>query len=340
MPGVASIIVVQVVVIKSTVQDFKVMFAHKIIEGFEQIIKTTQVLSGAYSQVEDKHLQKLMMEEGKLSNHFDRTLYSDCARRLIGQLEHGQRFYADVKPQGVAPEDFNPDELKLPYEMTSLLFHDDQITEKVCFFCKELSDDSVSTNAIQDAENDFKPLFSLSVAYGCNPEHPELETKKLFEIGNILHLVGVKDGITRVMVREHKFADGYIDTLTGEQKKLLHQGSAMFCSVFLGFLQLMHCHNVFSDSEPAPAKLNKKRKKRGKNPLLEYKVLKMRHGDGRITRVSGELRKGSTKLHHRRGHFGNRWKGIGKEKKLVRVWISPCLVGNADKGEVIKDYRV
>ena len=94
------------------------------------------------------------------------------------------------------------------------------------------------------------------------------------------------------------------------------------------------CSNVSSSAAlPAPEKLNKKRLKKGREPLFEYHVLSVdTHAANSAGGGAGEGG-GSVRPHLRRGHIRRL-----RDDKIV--WVNMAMVNAAKKGFVAKDYRV
>lgn len=92
----------------------------------------------------------------------------------------------------------------------------------------------------------------------------------------------------------------------------------------------LQCCNVQLETIPAPVALNKKRLAHGKLPFVEYKILTVA---GRQTAFTGEGTHASPRQHIRRGH-------IRRISDNRTVWVNQCLVGNPNKGFIVKDYRV
>jgi len=82
----------------------------------------------------------------------------------------------------------------------------------------------------------------------------------------------------------------------------------------------------------ASAKLNEKRVRSGKIPLLDYSIvdLSRRH---RVTNPAGATGGGGRKrLHFRRGHW--------RHYETTKTWIRWCLVGDPDLGFISKHYSL
>jgi hypothetical protein len=83
---------------------------------------------------------------------------------------------------------------------------------------------------------------------------------------------------------------------------------------------------------PKDATMNAKRIRKGKKPLLEFRMITI---DGRKSELSSTPHgtHASPRLHWRRGHWRN-------TKTGKKVWIDPMLVGDEKNGKIIKDYAV
>ena len=306
------------------------MFAHKIIEDFTQLVKNLPVAARLSAQ-EERAYQQFAKDKMSLTNNFDTVEYGLCAHMCINYLTLGQRFYSDALPPEVGLEELPADELKLPYPVTCLMFSDNHVTHsKIAFLCKEVDEDSHLKTVARDYE--FTPEISVTVVFK--------DQTGWYEIANMMYLIGVVDGEVKCEIREHKFCDGLLGNAGNARILVENDVGLRWLRMFFGFLQMLHCSNVETVKEKPDKKLQKSRKKKGKLPLFDYRVLQLVHSDGRRTSMFGGGTHSSPRFHFRRGHFGNRWKGHGEDKKLVRVWISPCAVGNKSDGEIHKEYVV
>ena len=107
-------------------------------------------------------------------------------------------------------------------------------------------------------------------------------------------------------------------------------------------LILLNTKNIVTQEETPPVKLNKKRIKKGKQPLFTYHTLRLKlPGKSRKGNTSAGNGDNTTRLHLCRGHF----KTYTAEKPLLgrftgRYWWQPHARGNKDQGVVQKDYKV
>ncbi len=102
---------------------------------------------------------------------------------------------------------------------------------------------------------------------------------------------------------------------------------------FYVFIEILNCRNIEIKTYSYPPKINKKRIKKGKLPLFEYKTLHVsqKSNQGKNNSNSSKA-KSSPRLHLRRGHIRRLASG-GK------IWVQACLVGEKKAGLVHKDYR-
>lgn len=97
-------------------------------------------------------------------------------------------------------------------------------------------------------------------------------------------------------------------------------------------IEVFSCSNVLAVNNPPPKLINQKRLKKGKVPFFEYKTLHIKQEKVETNETKGGTHN-SPRLHLRRGH-------IRKLSDGRKIWITACIVGNKEKGIVIKDYKV
>ena len=95
---------------------------------------------------------------------------------------------------------------------------------------------------------------------------------------------------------------------------------------------LLDCTNVETISLAPSAKLNRKRVAAGRPPLFEYRVLNLRSSGGSEHENMGTSH-ASPRLHYRRGH-------IRRLQNGRKTWVRPHMVGDASRGNVVKDYKL
>lgn len=107
-------------------------------------------------------------------------------------------------------------------------------------------------------------------------------------------------------------------------------------------LKLLSCKNIETETIHPPRKLNATRSKKGKGPLVEYKVLNVSGKSARRSESSKTTRESSPcRVHICRGHF----KTYTEDKPLFgkitgRWWWQPIVRGEAKQGVVIKEYNI
>ena len=103
------------------------------------------------------------------------------------------------------------------------------------------------------------------------------------------------------------------------------------CRIF----PVLACSNVMLSDNLPPKLINKKRAKKGKCQIHEYKTLNIKipnYSTKKQSPASSEKRE-SPRLHLRRGHIRVLPSGN-------RVWVASCIVGNEDTGTIEKDYSI
>lgn len=125
------------------------------------------------------------------------------------------------------------------------------------------------------------------------------------------------------------------DSVTKQRKsELMRFANAVHLRVVLNLLCVLSCTNAhIEDYEFKASQLKQdRRKKKGKLPYFEFKVLTISsdsttHGDG----AKGGSHS-SPRVHLRRGHI--------RRLKTKNIWINSCVVGDKSKGVLHKDYLV
>lgn len=169
--------------------------------------------------------------------------------------------------------------------------------------------------------------------WSITPIGAQIRRSDMIEAGNIIqdevaryHLVPPLPGIDRDKFFERALAEGV------DQTELANTIADDFRVAF-GFLAISSAKNVPVEMLPAPAKLNKKRAKKGRAPLPGYHVLDLGFGR-KVERDGGESGRthASPRLHTRRGHMRQCASG-------TITYVRPTLVGDPTKGVVSKDYK-
>lgn len=121
-------------------------------------------------------------------------------------------------------------------------------------------------------------------------------------------------------------------------------GTALTTMLFVPFLTLsfMHCKNVILRQVTYPLKLDKARLRRGKRPLITYRVVEV-YPVRKILESEGRANKVGLKqaLHICRGHFKDYMEGGGLFGKIHGIfWWDAHTRGDAKVGMSVKDYEV
>jgi hypothetical protein len=114
------------------------------------------------------------------------------------------------------------------------------------------------------------------------------------------------------------------------------QGAADINTTLLYVLHsLINARGIEIQTEPAPAKLNRRRAKKNKPPLYEHHVLKIGgySSNGRVLGVGASH--ASPRAHWRRGHIRTIRRGTPQQKRIA---IPACLINGP--GFVSKDYEI
>ena len=93
--------------------------------------------------------------------------------------------------------------------------------------------------------------------------------------------------------------------------------------IVIGLLAILNCSNAPTTTIPAPKFLNRKRKKKGKVLIPEYRTLHVSAPAATTSRVSLSSTAGPRATHWRRGHIRNQPTAKGP----IRKWIKPCIIG-------------
>ena len=106
-------------------------------------------------------------------------------------------------------------------------------------------------------------------------------------------------------------------------------------------IRILTCRNIKYVSVLPPSALNKKRKKRGKLPICEYKVLVVDTNENKLKYEHNGSSTNSLRVHLCRGHF----KEYTNENPLFgkhvgRFWWQPMVRGDKKRGVLNKDYDI
>ncbi len=135
----------------------------------------------------------------------------------------------------------------------------------------------------------------------------------------------------------------YGDIFYNDEMKHTDYLTRGYCLAILEYaLTVLSCRNITYETIDPPEKLNKKRRKKGKEELVSYHVLKIAPMSPKKQTRCGVTGTGeSPRVHLCRGHF----KTYTEDSPLFgrytgRFWWQPQVRGEKQKGIVQKDYNV
>lgn len=137
-------------------------------------------------------------------------------------------------------------------------------------------------------------------------------------------------GVVRVTTTHEPPMVSLVANIRGVDIDGIHEYMRDVVSTILAtFLMALNCTNTETKRFPAPKALNKKRTKRGRQPIFSYWTLFLPNSSAGGGNGKGDH--ASPRLHLRRGH--------PRQYKLgLYTWVSACVVGDKRKGIAHKDY--
>ena len=243
--------------------------------------------------------------------------------------------FRELDPPGYKPKKTERKDGDIPVTKRGVLAI--ELTEKLIFthvfncFEKESILEIPTKNGWQ-----MSPFFELFCIDSKISDHFRIFEGKMFEGFQMPKLVRKEIEINQ----SNMCAQSLIPGLPDDYKFELVQQDMDEISQLNCFLKLLDCKNIGTiDNEP-PAKLNKSRVKKGKQPIFTYKTL--------VIKPTGERQQSlaaqglwENRIHLCRGHF----KEFSIEKPLFgkysgRYWWQPAVRGRNREGVVMKDYDV
>ena len=147
------------------------------------------------------------------------------------------------------------------------------------------------------------------------------------------------------MVYDHPWA---CDSVTGDIVEWDNWGESsnatkvemlIIPGVMAQFLRILSCKNIRTVKNHPDERIQKKRAKKGKPPLVSYYTLQL----GPVS-AKGEARGGggwSNRVHFVRGHMREYTAAAPLFGKIVgRFWVAPHARGDKEKGMIVKDYEI
>jgi hypothetical protein len=124
-----------------------------------------------------------------------------------------------------------------------------------------------------------------------------------------------------------------VDPYTDNKERI--DAGKQICIKAATFLFMLNCKNLYDSTFiPLSNALQKSRIKRGKLPLFEYRICRLKLSENKFyTRLAQQgMSKNEIRVHIVRGHFKCRKSGI--------YWWSPFMRGNPNLGIIEKDYNI
>jgi len=107
-------------------------------------------------------------------------------------------------------------------------------------------------------------------------------------------------------------------------------------TALMEFMEAASCSNVVSTiAAQAPKSLNRKRERKQRCPLFEYRVLSLElpQAGNRTDDATGKRSdRASPRVHLRRGHI--------RRLEVRKIWVNAAVVGAKDRGLIVHDYSI
>jgi hypothetical protein len=237
-----------------------------------------------------------------------------------GLVFHDERF-----------EKYEPAHLRLPYPFVAMEIVGCRVLNNggpvvvLCIQIPESQFGRMYTALDADQIESAIASFVLMSETGCEWWSPVVEVAS----------VRLKDGAKRLISRICAEASFRALTKGNESHYAdLSRGAEKTCAfvqpILDQFLCALECKNVRVEDFPPPPKLQAKRLRSGKLPLVTYKVLTL-DAEPKVVGAVGTGTNASPRTHLRRGHIRRLPNG--------NIWVNATVVKGSN-GLVLKDYRV
>lgn len=267
---------------------------------------------------------------------------SDYARLAEDKKCGGEPYY-DFKPQDhiaeciigypkvIIENHFNADhdaiasdvieagEVRIPFPMLTL-FAGERTRDNSSLVMDALPEQDGSTNLLYCC---FAFQVGADVLLSAVFSKPKDEHKRIHLISTVL---SVKDG----QLRQALITDGLQADVVKDEIM-----SALVYIALVAIHKLTFSGGDVYMSKPTPEEtaMNRKRIKKGKKALVEFRLITVDGKNKGLPTVPHSTH-ASPRQHWRRGH----WRTMKKSGK--KVWVDPMLVGDEKNGKIIKDYAV
>ena len=272
-----------------------------------------------YQNYTHKVIESIEKREGSLN-----ALTDNVADELINRLNHGVKFRLPVNGFIFGTREFGKslsdlikpyvNEINLPYPVTVLEYYLDNTSRSIFEGATETFD------AIVIIFHDKTTHIDAVIFYRDRKTKNWEITNFGFSLDKIEMAILPKFYTPIAERLFHKDQGYFINDIKGELSTLIE------------FLACLNCSNVKSIDVHPPEKLNKHRKRKGKQPLSSYKILTVPGVQTSNTSLGGTH--ASPRTHLRRGH-------IRRLRNGTRIWINAVVVNkDVTHGVVHKDYNV
>lgn len=177
----------------------------------------------------------------------------------------------------------------------------------------------------------------------CWFEFTQSDKNKQYQLNVFVHVV-VDKGVTNAFIyvenkticgltyvgscRIPDLRQGYVVVYDNSSERIID----LCIGCVRNFCSALNCSNVEKKKNVIDKKINDKRIKNGKLPIVEFYTLQIKK-EFYDKNLHAKGSHASPRVHLRRGHFRRTFDG-------KCIWVQPCIVGDKDKGMINKDYRL
>lgn len=232
------------------------------------------------------------------------------------------------------------DDLRLPYQTCWFSCRapsfDDGAVTKIGVLATELAEDFLQVAIGYHSEP--TSWMVIPVHYYISTQHPIVEHPIFKQMTNESVLSKI-DPATHIHGRSYAELPGnklniekYFNNNTSTEQTILP-----FVLLEMA-LKLLHCKNITTETTDPPEKVNKKRRKKGKQELFTYHTLVLKPVGKTQQSIPKHL--WENRIHLQRGHFKTYTKDNPLFGKITgRFWWQPHVRGQNKSGIVLKDYE-
>jgi hypothetical protein len=245
------------------------------------------------------------------------------APKLAVHIRNSQKFYIgdiDAFSSVGLPSDIG--ELHLPYPICAFEYVSLGLTAGVennyIYLCHALDEPK---NAIQ-----------LSLFMGVMASIKQKNKKNWVHLGSVLFDTAINrlETYPNADTEKNQTVVIWNNSTNSTGKSDLYGMLLVASGVLIRTLSVLNCSNVQVEEIPPSRVLNTIRRAKKKLPIYAYKTLVLKSKKKKILTNLGGTHE-SPRIHLRRGHI--------KRRKTGDFWWQSCVIGNREKGVIIKDYK-